>query len=212
MELGTSIFLSSITVAVVLLYGFTKDRWPWRRIVFRSLAGVLTLMVIGAALIFATWYWDQIFPVKLGRQTEYAGLRLGMSRDEVRYVKGMPPSVVTKDFDVLKSSELPNGRTINDYPLWVYEGHEHYIHAAFGVGVTVRSIACVSLDMIYRCPPIGDAQDGRSEAELLHSLGAPSKSEIKDATKSLEYNDLGIEFKLKKEKVYRLLVGQIPLL
>jgi hypothetical protein len=97
MELGTAIFLSSIIVCIVLLYGFTKDRWSWRRIVVRSLIGILIIVAAGGALIVAAQYWDQFFPTKLARQTEYAGVRLGMSRDEVRYVKGLPTNIVTDD-------------------------------------------------------------------------------------------------------------------
>ncbi|MCA6109590.1 hypothetical protein [Bradyrhizobium cenepequi] len=219
MELGTAVFLSSIAVSVVLLYGFTKDRWSWRRIIRRSVGGIFMLGAIGGVLIVAAQYWDQLFPVRLSRQAEYAGLRLGMSRDEVKYVKGFPANVVTddkegpwQDFGVLKSSELPKGKTVNDYPLWSYEGYEHYLHVAFGNGKTVLSIACFSKDRLYRCPAIGGVQDGSSEAELVRKLGAPSKSQIKDTTKSVEYDDIGVEFKLEKETVYRLLVGQTPLL
>jgi hypothetical protein len=220
MELGTAVFLSSIAVCVVLLYGFTKDRWSWRRIIFRTLIGVVALALIGGTLIVAAQYWDQLVPTKLARQTEYAGVRLGMSRDEVKYVKGLPPKVVTDDKDgpwqaygVLKSSELPQGKAVNDYPLWSYEGYEHYLHVAFGKGgKTVRSIACFSKDKIYRCPEIGGVKDGTSEAELLRKLGAPSRSQIKDTTKSIGYDDIGVEFTLEKETVYRLIVGQTPLL
>jgi hypothetical protein len=219
MELGTAVFLSSITVAVVLLYGFTKDRWSWRRIVFRSLAGVLTLVLIGAALIFAAQYWDQLFPVKLGRQNEYAGLRLGMTRDEVRYIKGFPANVVTDDkdgpwqaFGEIKALELPKGKTVNDYPLWSYDGYKQYYHVGFGRGSTVLSIACYSEDKSLRCPAIGDVQDGTSEAEMLRKLGPPIKSTITGVTKSVEYNDIGVALKLEKETVYYLLVGKTPLL
>jgi hypothetical protein len=219
MELGTAIFLSSITVSIVLLYGFTKDRWSWRRIVLRGLIGIVILVAVGGALIVAAQYWDQFFPTKLARQTEYAGMRLGMTRDEVRYIKGLPPNIVTDDkegpwqsFGILKSSELPKGKTVNDYPLWSYEGNNHYLHVAFGNGKTVSSIACFSIDRIYRCPSIGGVADGTSEAELLRKLGAPSTSQISDQTKSVTYEDIGVEFKLEQEKVYRLLVGQTPLL
>jgi hypothetical protein len=119
MELGTAVFLSSITVSLVLLYGFTKDRWPWRRIISRTLIGILILVAISGALIVAAHYWDQLVPTQIARQTEYGGLRLGMSRDEVAYVKGFPPTVIADDLNegpwqacgVLKASELPKGKT-----------------------------------------------------------------------------------------------------
>jgi hypothetical protein len=33
MSVGTGIFLSSVLLAIVILYGVAKDRWRWRRIV-----------------------------------------------------------------------------------------------------------------------------------------------------------------------------------
>jgi hypothetical protein len=216
MEIGTAIFLSSIIVAVVLLYGFTKDRWSWRRIIFRSLAGMLLLAVVGAAAIFAAQYWDQFFfPVTLDRQTEYGGLRLGMSRDEVRYIKGLPTDLVTNDMDqatqtfgVIKQSELPKEKTINDYQLWSYEAYKHSIHVDFGRGPTVLSIACYSDDKLYHCPAIGGVQDGTSETDLLRRLGTPTKSQIRGATKTINYDEIGVEFNLEKESVYRLAIGR----
>ncbi|MBR1302171.1 hypothetical protein [Bradyrhizobium sp. AUGA SZCCT0042] len=217
MELGTAIFLSSIAVAIVLLYGFTKDRWPWRRIVLRSLAAVLALVVVGTAVIIVAQYWDQMFPVKLDRQTQYDGLRLGMSKDEVKYIKGIPTTVITndkdgpwKDFGVVQTSELPKGKTVNDYSLWSYDGHKRYYNVGFGNSSTVVSIGCYSEDKSYRCPAIGDVRDGTSEAEMLRKLGPPTKSAISGVTKSVEYNNIGVEFKLQQETIYYVLVGETP--
>lgn len=220
MELGTAIFLSSIAISVVLLYGFTKDRWSWRRVFFRSFVAILVIASVSAVMIFAAQYWNQIFPTKLNRQAEYAGVRLGMSRDEVRYVKGVPTLAVIQDkegpspsYNVFKPSELPKGKTINDYPLWEYEGHEHFILVIFGDGNnTVRSVACFSSDKSSRCPEIGGVSDGTTEAELLHKFGMPSSSQIKDARKSVRYEDIGVEFTLEKQKVYRLIIGPTPML
>jgi hypothetical protein len=181
--------------------------------------GSLILAAIGGAIIVVAQYWEQLAPVKLARQTEYSGLRLGMSRDEVKYLKGLPPNVVTDDnegswqaYRVLKPLDLPKGKTVDDYPLWSYErGHESYLHVAFGKGMTVRTIACVSSSS-FMCPAIGAVQDGSSEADLLRKFGAPTRSQIKDTAKSVAYDDIGVEFKLEKETVNRILVGQTPLL
>jgi hypothetical protein len=93
MDLGTGIFLSSIVLAVVILYGITKDRWHWRRIAKRAAFIFFGLIVIGTALGVGAYYWQQL-PQKIERQTAYAGLRLGMTQDEVMYVKGYPPFVL----------------------------------------------------------------------------------------------------------------------
>ena len=36
MTLGTGISLSMVVIAVVALYGITRDRWNWRRFVKRT--------------------------------------------------------------------------------------------------------------------------------------------------------------------------------
>jgi hypothetical protein len=85
MSLGLGIFLSTLVLAVVILYGLTKDRWGWRRILKRT---ALTLLAL-AAIIGGVYFWNQL-PVP---QTEYAGIRIGMTPDEVMYIKGFPPTV-----------------------------------------------------------------------------------------------------------------------
>jgi protein-S-isoprenylcysteine O-methyltransferase Ste14 len=87
MSVGLGIFLSSLVLSIVVLYGFTKDRWNWPKIARRTGLGVLTV----AALVIGIWagiyFWNQL-PASLRTQTEYAGLRIGMAQDEVMYIKG----------------------------------------------------------------------------------------------------------------------------
>jgi hypothetical protein len=52
MSLGTGIFLSSLVLATVILYGITKDRWPWRRIVSHT-ARTLALFALAAIVVMA---------------------------------------------------------------------------------------------------------------------------------------------------------------
>jgi hypothetical protein len=74
MDLGTGIFLSSALIALVLLYGFTKDRWRWRRIIVRTFQVCAVLLVAGIGAVAIMQHWDDFFPTKLSRQTQYAGL------------------------------------------------------------------------------------------------------------------------------------------
>jgi hypothetical protein len=90
MSIGTAIFLSSCVFAVVILYGVTKDRWPWRRFVARSALVILGIIVAAGAIIGGFIFLNQPPTPILARQTEYAGLRLGMSPNEVLYIKGTP--------------------------------------------------------------------------------------------------------------------------
>ena len=87
MDLGTSIFLSTLLFSVVVLYGITKDRWNWGRLVKRTSIWCFGLIVLGAATDGGLHLYNQI-PPTVARQTQYAGLRLGMTKDEVLYIKG----------------------------------------------------------------------------------------------------------------------------
>jgi len=73
MNLGTAIFLSTALLAIVLLYGFTKDRWRWRKIIVRTLFLGLILIGGSAAVVALAKLWDELFPTQLGRQAQYAG-------------------------------------------------------------------------------------------------------------------------------------------
>lgn len=50
MSLGTAIFLSSVFIGSVLLYGYTKDRWRWKRIAGGLALAVMALVLFGAGI------------------------------------------------------------------------------------------------------------------------------------------------------------------
>lgn len=90
MSVGLAILLSSLLFAVVLLYGMTKHRWSWRRIVERTRQTFIVLIVLTAAVIGFWYFWNQL-PTPPSPQTEYAGLRLGIGPDEVISQKVIRP-------------------------------------------------------------------------------------------------------------------------
>ena len=216
MDLGTGIFLSSVVLAVVFVYAITKDRWRWRRIIKRTAFICLGLIILGAALGIGAYYWDQL-PQKVGRQTEYAGLRLGMTQDEVMYVKGYPPSVLAEEvqdpqwkgfYTVVDTKKLEKGKRVIDYRHWSYEQGKHNINVTFNAARTaVVHLQCFSDDRLYRCPLIGGIRDGDSEKEVVRKLGNPTASKIDGVAKTLTYRDLGIEFILTKEQVYMMSIS-----
>jgi hypothetical protein len=84
MTLGTGIFLGLLCTAAVWLYLSTRDRWKWRRIALTSLA---TIVVIFAAL----YAWIEISSYVANRpthQTEFLGLKVGMTKGDVVFIKG----------------------------------------------------------------------------------------------------------------------------
>src|SRR5437870_4308170 len=119
MSLGLGIFLSSLVLAVVMLYGLTRDRWSWRGIFKRTALAVLALVLITAAIIGGVELWNRL-PATVTPQTEYAGLRIGMTPDDVMYIKGYPPEVFGELSNegwlpVIKTTELEKGRRVEDY-------------------------------------------------------------------------------------------------
>jgi hypothetical protein len=211
MNLGTGIFLSSSVLAIVLLYGFTKDRWRWRKIVIRTLFSILILVVGSAAVIALANYWDEIFPVQVGPQTQYAGLKLGMSPQDVMYVKGYPPTVLEEDADVawkvVKTSELAKGKQATDYRHWSYEQYKSNLNIKFNKERSeVVAISCYSEDKLTRCPLIGNVSDGTSEKDVFRKLAAQAEQRMEGVSKQLRFPSLGVKLWLTKEEVYMLAI------
>jgi hypothetical protein len=212
MSVGLAIFLASIVFASVTLYGITKDRWNWRRIAKLCALTFVTLVVLAGAFIGSFYFWDQL-PAIIYPQTEYAGLRLGISPDEVMYIKGYPPEVfgaAEKDGEwpgqpVIETKNLEKGRRVQDYKDWAYEGRLNRIDVTFNAEKTaVVVIECYSHDRQRRCPSIAGVTDGDSEREVIRKLGAPGTSRITGVTKFISYPDVGIHLWLEKERGYML--------
>jgi hypothetical protein len=219
MSVGTGILLSSLVFAIVILYGITKDRWRWRRIVGRTALIVAAIMVLTGAISGGLYLWDRL-PMTLVPQTEYAGLRLGISPDEVMYIKGYPPTVYAEAPDpppadwpgagwqeVIHTKDVKKGQRVQDYREWSYENDDQHsrIDVTFNPQKTaVIVIECYSDDRLGRCPSIAGISDGASEQEVVRKLGKPERSSIEGVTKSLYYSAVGVRLVLSKERVYML--------
>jgi hypothetical protein len=157
-----------------------------------------------------------------GHQTEYADLRIGMMPSEVVYVKGHPLNVLDEDVPwkppsirkpwdsdpiVRETKKLPDGKTINDYRFWIYDGYYHNITVEFNnERKAVIAIRCFSSDKLSRCPALAGVKDGDSEEEAIRKLGSPGDQSIKGVTKSILYPELGIKLYLTTRQVYMLQV------
>jgi hypothetical protein len=211
MSLGLGIFLSSLVLAVVILYGLTKDRWGWRLMLKRT---ALTFLVL-AAIIGGVYFWNQL-PVTVTPQTEYAGIRIGMTPDEVMYIKGFPPTVFGEPRDdgdwkgfqpAIETKDLEKGKRVQDYRDWSYGPPNSRIDIKFNEAKdAVIAVQCYSGDRLGSCPSIAGVTDGDSEKEVIRRLGNPDTSRIEGVTKTMAYRNLGITLKLEKERVYLLAV------
>jgi hypothetical protein len=213
MSLGLGIFLSSLVLSIVILYGITKDRWSWPKIARRGGLGVLTVVALIMVIWAGIYFWNQL-PGSVGKQTEYAGLRIGMAPRDVKYIKGYPPTVFGDaetvegkwpGKPVIETKNLEQGKSVEDYRDWSYEISGGRIDVEFDADKkAVIVISCYSSDSLRRCPSIGGISDGNSEQEVTRKLGKADVARIDGVTKSLYYKKLAIYLKLRQEQVYML--------
>jgi hypothetical protein len=213
MSIGLAIFLSSLVFALVALYGITRDRWGWRKIVRRATLALLFILALGVLTFAGVHIWDRI-PTSIPKQTAYAGLRIGMPHDEVKYVKGYPPKVYGEaategdwkgSQPVIETKTLEKDKRVEDYVDWSYDIEGGRIDVEFDPTKTgIIVIRCYSADKLRRCPSILGISDGDTEQEVIRKFGKPEKSSIEGVSKSLYYTKAGIYFVLVKEQVYML--------
>jgi hypothetical protein len=217
MSVGLAIFLGSVVLALVNLYGITKDRWRWRNIAKICALAVVTPVVLTAAAIGGLYVWSRL-PSTIYPPTEYAGLRLGISPDEVLYIKGYPPEVLGAALKaeedgvwaglqpLIMTDSLKKGERVEDYKDWIYPDGFNHIDIAFnGEKTALVSIKCYSPDSRRRCPPISGVAIGDSEQNVVRKLGPPGTSRIDGITKVISYPNVGIELYLsEKDGVYML--------
>lgn len=89
MTLGLGVLLSTIVVGLLLLYRWTRDRWNWRTAIKRLSLGALGLLLIACGLFAYDKFQDR--PVV---QAKYHDIELGMTKEEVNYIKGSPTDVL----------------------------------------------------------------------------------------------------------------------
>jgi hypothetical protein len=211
------------------------DRWRWRHIVARTtltlaLFALGAIMLLSAITIGAMYYYkDSTKP--FAQQTEYAGLRLGISPDEVMYIKGYPRIVVDEAGIETETKNLKQGKRLQDYRVWWYEsivideagietetknlkqGKRDWWYETITVifdpeKAAVIAIQCYSNDDRFRwCPSIAGVSASDSEQEVIRKLGSPDESRIMGVTKFLTYRTLGLDLMLTNEQLYMLSIN-----
>jgi hypothetical protein len=95
MSVGTGIFLGAVVLAIVYLYKITRDRWKWPNLARRGMVALGLALVVVALGVVSVLIYEKIENMPR-KQTGYADLLLGMTMDEVKYVKGIPTNVLGK--------------------------------------------------------------------------------------------------------------------
>jgi hypothetical protein len=191
--------------------------WLW--------ASVACFVLVGA---IAVGLWAGLRSTK--RQLAgYCGVKLGDSREEVRYRLGFPPFVVGEpeilagdpknhwarifntDSTADPKNVMPSDKHVEDFFEWSYPfdvgaPNGPNVEVDFSKSNRLVSIQCIDPSHVAAksCPPLVGFRMGSSEEEITQRLGNPSRSEIDGISKRIRYDDLGVEFLLEKGAVYGL--------
>ena len=105
---------------------------------------------------------------------------------------------------------LPEGKSINDYNEWGYDMTEDgatSVQVTFDAGKrSVQRVSCIDIDhsKAPHCAALADIQSGGAEEQVTARLGRPNRFKLDGVSKTISYDDLGVEFILTKGHVYYL--------
>lgn len=157
---------------------------------------------------------------------QYYGVRLGASMNAVTYALGSPSLVIDPVhlttsislYDVMRAthdvSEIPQGKTVNDYPEWGWETDASRVVVTFskphGKVIKVRCVA--TLNSPTSCKPLLGITIGSTEQSLKKKLGPPSQQVLHKTSygvsKTIGYDYLHAYFALIKQKVVEIQFGK----
>jgi hypothetical protein len=180
-SLGTGIFGGLVALAFVILIFATKDKWKWGRIKLV----IIALPVIAILALVGFEYYQSLPKATL----EYAGLRLGMPRKDVIFLKGQPYDIINSGLrkvdeilmyhvDSSPDTLLVVGVEEDRVFSIVYGGDSYYEYGLYGVSL------------------------GSDYATVIDKLGEPSKTEEQTETsRSLYYVDYNLQVGLHEGQV-----------
>lgn len=148
MGLGTSIFLSSILLGIVVIFIFTKDRWNWKKIIVRFIVSILVAL-ISTIIIFIIY---EKITERPKIEKEFLSLTLDLKKSEILFLKGEP-----------------NEREEDD-KVWIYDN--------YFIIFKDDKIRMICYYEKYFGPNIQGLGIGKELNEILHKFGEPSSISI----------------------------------
>lgn len=154
----------------------------------------------------------------------YCNVHRTDDREEVLYRLGYPPVVMGEPEKITEMSDgywsraywtdkkanpknaMPEDKKINDYSEWSYDlGQKGEGSGSIGVAFyqpknRVKSISCMG----DTCPSLASVAIDDTEEQVQHKLGKPNRYKRDGVSKTLRYDDIGVEFILTKGRVYHL--------
>lgn len=181
-----------------------------------------------ALVLFALLGWK--FREFVHDLDKYGNVHVTDDRAEALYRLGYPPVVVAvapiaedgsgggrTTYFTGREPGAPDGMPANtkveNYNEWIYFDPKvglggTSIRVAFEPSTSnVLSISCVDLEGVeahHPCPPLTGVADGDTEEQVKEKLGKFSRAWHDGPYKTIRYDDIGVEFVLRREKVYAL--------
>ena len=185
-----------------------------KKVVTATVAVIAVAWVATAALRF------------VGGLDQYCGVYRTDDRKEVLYRLGSPQNVLgaiekgpwglSQRVYTPGSSDpkqaMPPGKTEADFPGWTYSpADDMTITVSFDNSNGVENISCMT-GHENACPHLAGVAFGDTEEQVFHKLGRHHARYMLDGvSKTLRYDDLGVEYVLTKDRVYILtLLGTRP--
>jgi hypothetical protein len=181
MNLGTSIFLSSVVLALAAIFIATKDRWNWKKIILWP----LTIVILIAIVVFAY----NAIPQRPKKETSFWEIPLGATEADVRFLKGEP----TKKYgDTWSYVTYDSGGS-----QWQYMYRMQFKNAKFYL-----TYYAATPNYLYG-PEIQGIKLRYSLEQILQKFGTPSQvSTSEDGLSRLySFNEYGVAFELKANRV-----------
>lgn len=196
----------------------------------RGFRGGVLLRIVTVAAVLSLLIWAGL-KVSAYREftrdlTTYQSVGLGHSMDQIKYALGYPPFVLgplTQDdkwegsFQSVYQTDgkdpknaMPEGKKVEDFLDWQYQETDHRIDLTFAAETKqISEIGCyvnssVTGDTPQHCPPLFGIDSNSSEDDVLAALGPPDVEKFTGPSKSLRYDELGLEVTLSKRRVYML--------
>jgi hypothetical protein len=178
MNLGTSIFLSSVVLAIAAIFIATKDRWNWKKIILWP----LTIVILIAIVVYA---YNTIEP-RPKKETSFWEVPLGAREADVKFLKGEP---IKKDGDTWSYITYDSGGSQWEYMYGVQ----------FKDGKVYLIYYTVSPNYRYGGPGIQGINIHYSWTKISEKYGEPSRVSTSEDELSRVYsfNKYGIAFEMK---------------
>ena len=192
------------------------------RTILRSLLAILVICAIVGVVLLVNDYRE--FKHEL---TVFRGVKLADTRGDVEYRLGAPKAVLgpvieagppddgwgparrvyTVNGPEGDQNAMPEGKSTSDYDAWVYSDDNSTDESFyFDAAGKVKEVSCVTFGThMSACGPVARIWSLDPEAKVLR-LGNPSFVKLDHGTKTIRFDDIGLEVWLTKAKVYSIRV------